>query len=656
MQHGEPTVCLISMPFMPITTPALGPSLLKAALERTGIGCDVFYGSLQLVKMFAANYRDSAVFDYSYLASSEDLGELFFAPAMWPATAEQVRLVLAGLATLPRLPYSREAMVLLADRLINYTADRDEFLRRCLAARDWTSYRIVGFSSTFCQNNASLALARLIKESAPDTRIVFGGANCDGPMGEEILSSFPWVDHVLQGEADLTFPVYARDIIDGREPGRLPGLLRRRARSEPDGSGVSPPSTVRSMDELPHPDFADYFSQRPDVLNTRSVSIPVELSRGCWWGAIQHCTFCGLNGSGMAFRSKSPARAIAEISSLVTQWDAKAVQIVDNILDMDYFKDVLPNLEELDLSLFCETKSNLREEHVIALARAGVRDIQPGIESLNTATLRHMRKGARASTQVQLLKWCAEHDVRPLWFYLYGFPGEDERWYANDLEIFPALHHLPPPRNPNPVIIDRFSPMFDDPASYGLSNLRPAWHSEICYAGVSSDVRARLAYHFDADFPDGGKRTYEAPLWDAVDRWRTMYSAGATLHQTVARDCTLVVDARREGRPVAHLLVGIVHDVHRELWSSRTCDQLERLCEFREKTNRAIRGVADDDKAMISPVELDIAMRAVALGARTLEVADGDCDVRGALEVLKHQRLVVQLDERWLALATNRRQ
>lgn len=32
----------------------------------------------------------------------------------------------------------------------------------------------------------------------------------------------------------------------------------------------------------------------------------LEGARGCWWGEKHHCTFCGLNGSLMKFRSKPP--------------------------------------------------------------------------------------------------------------------------------------------------------------------------------------------------------------------------------------------------------------------------------------------------------------------------------------------------------------
>jgi magnesium-protoporphyrin IX monomethyl ester (oxidative) cyclase len=69
----------------------------------------------------------------------------------------------------------------------------------------------------------------------------------------------------------------------------------------------------QDLDGLPYPTFDDYFAQLRTTSFAKRVlpALVMETSRGCWWGAKHHCTFCGLNAEGMAFRSKSahgPAR------------------------------------------------------------------------------------------------------------------------------------------------------------------------------------------------------------------------------------------------------------------------------------------------------------------------------------------------------------
>jgi radical SAM superfamily enzyme YgiQ (UPF0313 family) len=60
----------------------------------------------------------------------------------------------------------------------------------------------------------------------------------------------------------------------------------------------------------------------------------IESSRGCWWGHKHYCTFCGLNGSLMTFRSKHPDAFFAEITELANRHRILDMIVVDNIMDM----------------------------------------------------------------------------------------------------------------------------------------------------------------------------------------------------------------------------------------------------------------------------------------------------------------------------------
>ena len=54
--------------------------------------------------------------------------------------------------------------------------------------------------------------------------------------------------------------------------------------------------------------------------------------------------------------------------------------MVDKILDMHYFRDLIPELQrrQLKLGLFYETKANLTKQQVGALHDAGIESIQQG--------------------------------------------------------------------------------------------------------------------------------------------------------------------------------------------------------------------------------------------------------------------------------------
>jgi magnesium-protoporphyrin IX monomethyl ester (oxidative) cyclase len=82
-------------------------------------------------------------------------------------------------------------------------------------------------------------------------------------------------------------------------------------------AALAPRASVQDLDQIAIPDYNDYFQTLescPKIAPYITRGMFVETSRGCWWGQKQHCTFCGLNGAGMTYRSKSPERVVREFS------------------------------------------------------------------------------------------------------------------------------------------------------------------------------------------------------------------------------------------------------------------------------------------------------------------------------------------------------
>ena len=111
---------------------------------------------------------------------------------------------------------------------------------------------------------------------------------------------------------------------------------------------AGPSDKIHDMDALPDPDFSDFFEAvKASPLAARlSPAMLIETARGCWWGAKNHCTFCGLNGDTMAFRAKSAERVLQEIERQVARHGIRHFQAVDNIISHDYFRSLLPILKE----------------------------------------------------------------------------------------------------------------------------------------------------------------------------------------------------------------------------------------------------------------------------------------------------------------------
>jgi ribosomal peptide maturation radical SAM protein 1 len=512
-------VLLVNMPFSTVR-PALGVSLLKAHLAEIGVATRVEYLNMRFSKILGG----SAYFHISEVAPSELLtGDWVFAHCLSPATAASADQYLAMVRVRAPRAFTDSAMAGLA-RARSLAAP---FLDTCVQDVPWPAYDLIGFTSTFGQNVASLALARLVKERHPRLPIVMGGANCEGPMGLELHRSFSFIDFVCSGEADLSFPLLVQRLASGGRVDDIRGVVSRR-----EGASFCPdvhPERLWDLDELPYPLFDDYFAQvrqiQPEIMvDEADISgLPFETSRGCWWGEKHHCTFCGLNGLSMSYRAKSAGRALREILELAERYGVDEVSAVDNILAMGYFRQLLPKLIErgVGLQLFYETKANLTRDQVRLLRDAGVRAIQPGIESLSTHVLSLMRKGTTALQNIQLLKWCKEFGVSTIWNLLYGFPGEEAADYQESARLMDALHHLPPPIGGLVAIrVDRFSPFFMTPDALGLRNLRPDRAYRHVY-GLPDEALANLAYYFEYDYADGRSADeYLAPVRRAMDRWR----------------------------------------------------------------------------------------------------------------------------------------
>lgn len=540
------SVLLVSAPFGPLDRPSLGLGLLQAGLAARGIGCR----SLYLLLDYAAAIGEEA---YTWLSArtpaAQDLAaEWLFAGTLrdepedaWERFRDEVLLGghpdhAKGPGTLPT-----EWLDLVA-RFPELRASSEGFIEawteRILAANP----KVVGFTSVFEQTAASLALAKRLKARRPELLIVLGGANCEGPMGRALFDAYPFLDAVFSGESDFRFPLAMEAFF---QTGRLPSGPEVHVRPWLQGPGLLPGGAVEDMDALPVPMFDDYFRDlEASGLELRAPGLPFETSRGCWWGAKQHCTFCGLNGGTMAFRAKSADRALSEFDALTAQHPDAPVVTSDNILDLSYFKTFLPRLAARGNrhELFYEVKANLSRDQVRLLKEARVTKIQPGIESLDDGVLALMRKGVRAIQNVQLLKDCAELGMGVTWNLLGGFPGEDPGVYARTAALMPLLHHLQPPAFCVPVRLDRFSPNFEEGEARGFFDIRPMPAYAHVFRLEAEAIRG-LAYYFAHSHAGPDPNAYLRPVQEAVTEWRK--AAGqAQLTGLDQGDRILVMDTR----------------------------------------------------------------------------------------------------------------
>jgi ribosomal peptide maturation radical SAM protein 1 len=514
-------VALVSMPFASPQRPSIALGILKRALATAGIGASIDHADLWWAEV--ASLESLSLIGHFHVECL--MAEWIFASAAFPDFQPDANAFYELIGR-----KGDQSFVSTVNELRGLSPDFiDMAARRVLARRP----KIVGCSSMFQQHTASIGLLRRLRELDDSVITVIGGANCEGSMGGVAHRRFSWIDFIVNGEAEDVFPTLCREILDqGRDvKTTLPGVYAPWHRTQaPDKAPIR--LVIDRIDTSPEPDYDDYFSTLKElsINNHIAPGLLVETSRGCWWGQKHHCTFCGLNGNGMNYRSKSGDRVLEQFDHLSERYQLSNFGVVDNIIDMEHLKSILPQIADSprEFNLFYETKANLRRDQVAALAAAGARWIQPGIESLHDDILRIMDKGTSALINVQLLKWAREYGVRLSWNLLMGFPGEKPEWYDEMTAWLPLLSHLQPPAGLGVIRYDRFSPYHNTPEKYGLA-LSPSPSYAYIYP-LDADDLADIAYFFE-DRPSGVRRRDRSAVSPEHDRFRQATREWAQLHR-----------------------------------------------------------------------------------------------------------------------------
>jgi ribosomal peptide maturation radical SAM protein 1 len=549
------------MPFMDPYRPSIQLGLLKALTARCGFPVRTCHAYLDFAAWIGVDY-------YKRLCDHRGalIGDwLFSLAAFGDAAPDRDAHMLDDLAdALSHLETSHED----AREKILQIRNRDvpAYLDSLAGSFSWPDVAVVGFTSTFQQNTASFALARLLKQRYPEIMTVFGGANFEGEMGLELVRTVDCIDAAVIGEGDSAFPRLLSVLAAGGNLDEVPGLVCRQDAKV--RLTAAAPATDQ-LDDLPAPDYDEYFQRAEDLgvlprVGFRDVWLPIETARGCWWGAKHHCTFCGLNGETMRFRSKSGERVLAELAGQARRYRSFRFEAVDNILDMAYFTKLFPVLaaHETGYEIFYEVKANLSREQLKLMAQAGVTHIQPGIESLSSNVLRLMRKGVRAIQNINLLRWAQYYGIEVKWNLLWGFPGETEHDYAGQVGFMPHLWHLPPPENSARISLERFSPMFMEQDTFRFRHRSPERSYRYIYPEAVNVER--VAYFFDYEFDGGLPDSAYVDIRRAADEWfRAWQDDGPpVLKYWSAPGFVQIYDERRRGRGGSYTLEDTLADLY----------------------------------------------------------------------------------------------
>ena len=539
MKQRRLRIALLNMPFAKVTAPSLALAQLELVLKER-FKDRIQVSTIYLNMDFALHIGDLSLYDHPYTSygSMTRSSDWFFRQFAFPDEPDNSKEYFERYYFENDPEKQRVRKFLLEkrkgiDRVFNSYIKKYKLL----------DADIVGFTLLFSETCSSFGMARMLKDRKPEIITMIGGASCEGETAQVYAERIPQIDYVFSGPALFSLPQLIDAILSGnrKQCDHIDGVLTKTNKKlwhmpvtrcgKP--SAPTPPGKVSTAGgELDIntnliPDYTAFLDTFEKKFPDRRIKpmLIFETSRGCAWGERRQCAFCGLNGLTLRYRALTPKNAITQIHALYKYIPRSRFFIAaDNMLPENYTREVLPFLKPTpeQIQVRYEVRATLTAEDIDIMCKAGFTRVQPGIEALSTSTLRLLRKGTTAFSNLQFLKDSSRHAFTLDWNLLTYTPGEKEEVYEKYMHYIPLLYHLPPPNAVFPIMYVKFSYYFEHAKEYGFK-LQPQDYYGLIFPFSSKDIR-RLAYRFiDRNADAESMDRWLDRLNEAAAKWRARW-------------------------------------------------------------------------------------------------------------------------------------
>ena len=310
---------------------------------------------------------------------------------------------------------------------------------------------IVGFTAMTSPMLFDLVhTGKIVKKISPEVIVIVGGIHAQ--IDPDSLLNEPYVDYIIQGEADETFLEFCDDF--DKNPKKL-GKLKN--------INHNPLRPFVDMEKLKAPNY--------ELVDLKKYGhVFVMLSRGC----PGNCTFCSSTrrwgkGGIPCVREYRVEEVLKMFRNLIEKNGIKVFSIADDnfVSYADKTKKICDYLKDKKVHFFSFARADYVNDQTLKMLRkAGCHTIQIGIESGSQRVLNFLNKRTTIQQNIEAIRCCKRNGITCDASFMLGVPSETVE-ELNETVRFIKKHK---PASTNAKIFNPFpgTPIFDYCINKGL--------------------------------------------------------------------------------------------------------------------------------------------------------------------------------------------
>jgi radical SAM superfamily enzyme YgiQ (UPF0313 family) len=279
---------------------------------------------------------------------------------------------------------------------------------------------LVGISITAINQVVSaFTLAYMIKKNNPDCKIVIGGSWCS-LLGKELgnkLNDFPFIDYIIVNEGEIPLLNLVNTLKNKKGQQSVKGVY-----CKIHGQIIYTPNIGSiPLSQVPAGDFSglemNFYSEKH--------TLPIQSSRGCYWGK---CTFCSYPILEPKYKTKNVEFILEEVKFLQKKYETKTFCFVDSVVSPSFAEKfsnlIIKNNIKIEWMIFARFEPDFSETLLSQMKESGCITIFWGLESANQRILEIINKNIDLTNAEIILRNATKLKIHNKVLVMYGLPTE----------------------------------------------------------------------------------------------------------------------------------------------------------------------------------------------------------------------------------------